>query len=82
MPLTQPCRSCGAPIVWIRLESGRSAPCDPKPVVIHTASGVTLSGYGSHFATCPNATQHRKRKPVAPMATEPIEIGAEDLCPE
>ena len=26
------CRSCGAPIVWIKTRAGKSMPCDAKPV--------------------------------------------------
>ena len=26
------CRSCGAPIVWIKTASGKSMPCDASPV--------------------------------------------------
>ena len=78
------CKSCGADFIWIKMQSGKSMPCDadqitywekkngtkvivtPNGEVIHaetegdlnTATGV---GYISHFATCPNANQHRRR---------------------
>jgi hypothetical protein len=39
------CRSCGAAIAWVTTERGKKAPVD--------ADGV------SHFATCPQAAQHR-----------------------
>lgn len=41
------CRSCGAPIWWIRTKAGKRAPVD--------ADGT------NHFATCPQADQWRKR---------------------
>lgn len=74
------CRSCGAEIVWIKMESGKSMPCDRELVTFISGGGpqtfVTpagkvergrrsnkgdLTGYISHFATCPNANQHRRR---------------------
>jgi hypothetical protein len=42
----QSCRSCSASIYWIVTGNNRKMPVDP--------SGV------SHFATCPNAAEHRK----------------------
>ena len=33
------CKSCGASIVWIRTRSGRSMPCDAKPVNYCTKPG-------------------------------------------
>lgn len=29
---TGTCKSCGKPILWIRTRTGRSMPCDTKPV--------------------------------------------------
>lgn len=78
------CKSCGAPIVWIKMAGGKSMPCDADQVLywqqaggsqkIVTPNGEVLSaelrgdpdkatgiGYISHFATCPNADQHRRR---------------------
>ena len=42
------CRSCKASIFWIQTASGANMPVD--------ADGT------SHFATCPNAATHRRRK--------------------
>jgi hypothetical protein len=42
------CRSCGADIWWIVTAAGKKMPVD--------ADGT------SHFATCPNAAQHRKAR--------------------
>lgn len=56
------CRSCQAEIVWIKTSSGKPMPCDPKLITVVTDEGVTVKGRLSHFATCPNAGQHRKKK--------------------
>jgi hypothetical protein len=68
------CRSCKAPIVWARHEFTRRAmPLDAEPVengnvVLEgnvarvVGPNVPVSGprYVSHFATCPNAGEHRR----------------------
>lgn len=69
------CRSCGAPIQWAHTATGGRMPLDPEPVphgnvrlvdgVAHVLSrGAAWDGveprYRSHFATCPNATLHRR----------------------
>jgi len=68
------CRSCGAPIVWVVMfPSGKRMPLDAKPLhgLIRVEPGAPATGhmrgkdaedlYVSHFATCPNAAQHRKK---------------------
>lgn len=78
------CRSCNKEIVWIKMASGKSMPCDAAPIsysenqhpsaeclTLVTPEGKIVKavfdpsgdkiGYTSHFATCPNANQHRKR---------------------
>lgn len=45
------CSSCGAAIIWVKTAAGNTMPVDPETDE-------------SHFATCPNASQHRKRRPV------------------
>jgi hypothetical protein len=69
------CRSCGAEIRWAHTEkSGKLAPFDAEPV----ADGAWIIEHGearhagmlevdapkftSHFATCPNADDHRKKR--------------------
>lgn len=56
------CRSCKAPIYWIRTAAGR-----PMPVSVvdgedgHQPPSQDSDGYGiSHFANCPHANSHRK----------------------
>lgn len=77
------CRSCGAKIDWIELQSGKKMPVDPELVssadcehgdVIVTEMGQVrkidhskndyeiLDGYVSHFSTCPDADDWRKKK--------------------
>lgn len=71
------CKSCGAPIRWARSVNDKPILLDAEP---HEQGNLELSGgvaryvtpdlnaietrYRSHFATCPNADEHRKpRKP-------------------
>lgn len=43
------CRSCGKTIFWKKMSSGASMP-------------VEIDTKESHFAHCPNADHHRKKK--------------------
>jgi len=52
------CKSCGAEIEWLKTKNGKSMPVDAEPIMIET-TGAPIQGYKSHFATCPNANQHR-----------------------
>lgn len=69
------CRSCGAPILFVKTEKGNLIPLDAEPYVppglfvIARDIAVSLEHatgpagpvlYRSHFATCPNAKKHRK----------------------
>lgn len=61
------CRSCGRCIVWLVTDKGRRMPVDPEGV----KPGETVYEHGrhvSHFATCPQADQWRKKRP-APSAS-------------
>ena len=67
------CRSCGADIIWVATESGKVAPVDARPekryvlteITRQTSPGMSAPlarlkpTYMSHFATCPNAAEHR-----------------------
>lgn len=68
------CRSCGRPVVWSQTEAGKYIPLDPEPVydgnVVLEAHGALarvvaprrdVKRHISHFVTCPNAGQHRRR---------------------
>jgi hypothetical protein len=75
------CRSCQAEIVWAVTENGKRVPLDAVPaerpsglfklvprVSDPTPLAVSVSGervYLSHFATCPNAEQHRRKAAAA-----------------
>jgi len=51
------CRSCQADIRWVKQKSGKMMPVNPKAEYVgekRYESGT------SHFATCPNAADHRQ----------------------
>lgn len=61
------CRSCGAPIFFVRsrkIEPGTKKqkwiPVDNKYLTVVTDEGTVVKGRVSHFSTCPNAAEHRK----------------------
>ena len=78
------CRSCGAEIVFVMMQSGAKMPCDaalircredksaktsfvtPNGIVmrgVETPDGVAdFWGYRSHFESCPQAEEFRRRK--------------------
>lgn len=71
------CRSCGAPIRWVKTEAGKAMPLDAEPAVdgnICLEDGVahyvprhdndSKAGpyFKSHFATCPQRKQWRKKE--------------------
>jgi hypothetical protein len=83
--MTERCRDCDAPIVWCLTEAGKRMPVNAKPVrkvtvLVRDPQGGSTpisksrDHYVSHFATCPNAQQHRKRSTApAAAAEEPTE---------
>lgn len=70
------CRSCDAPIRWVKTATGRSMPIDPKPtqdgnlVIVDGVAKIYKPGedgalfapekFLSHFASCPNAPAWRR----------------------
>jgi hypothetical protein len=70
------CSSCGAPIRWVVTKSGAAAPADPDPVQVLVATGRMTTdrqgaqvaefevrkGLRSHFASCPFAAEHRRKR--------------------
>lgn len=62
------CSSCGAPVLWVVMGSGKRMPLNPEPKKLVTlddmpeARGYVTDCYTSHFATCPNAQAHRKAR--------------------
>jgi hypothetical protein len=65
------CRSCNARIRWVKTEGGKQMPVDAELVAggnielrnglaVYVAPVAQVRRYVSHFATCPNAKQHRR----------------------
>lgn len=68
MPMGK-CSSCGKTVVWAKTRLGRNMPLDQVPPSegnIRITNGIVVIGkrgdgpFLSHFATCPQAEQHRK----------------------
>lgn len=55
------CRSCGAEIVWLRTKSGNNMPVDAE-TVDHNDYMFDPAKHRSHFATCPDADEHRTKR--------------------
>lgn len=69
------CNSCGAELLWVRTEAGKATPLDAQPTdngniavvdgVAHVCYDLLDDDaglrYTSHFATCPDAKEHRKK---------------------
>ena len=53
------CKGCGANIQWVKTAKGKIMPCNLAKVVIVTKDGKVVSGFTSHFATCPKADKFR-----------------------
>ncbi len=67
------CRTCQQEIVWGMTENNKRVPLDPAETrfIAHDGPGDDRHLYVkmvpthlSHFATCPQADQHRKEKPI------------------
>lgn len=55
------CRSCQAEIRWVKQKSGKMMPVNPTAVWMGDPEGGKRYEPGtSHFATCPNAADHRQ----------------------
>jgi hypothetical protein len=61
------CSSCRAQIVWLKTAAGKNMPVDADTVKPEDTEFDADSDHVSHFATCPNAQQHRRqRNPSGP----------------
>lgn len=74
MSETAACKTCGQPIRWVKTANGKAMPLDVEPCEdgnLVVVDGVAFSAYTldvqegrqrfkSHFATCPQAKQHRR----------------------
>ena len=56
------CKGCSREISWVVTEKGEKMPIDNKKITIITIEGKVVSGYTSHFATCPKSYEFRNRK--------------------
>ncbi len=57
------CKSCGAFIIWLTTKGGKSMPVDYDTFNTGDPRVFTPDlGHQSHFATCPNADKHRKKR--------------------
>jgi len=57
---TTECRTCGAPIVWMKTQNGRNIPVDADTVHDPEAKIFDSAVHTSHFATCPDDDKWRK----------------------
>jgi hypothetical protein len=78
-PKVEPCRSCGAPMVWAKTSTGKWAPFDAKPerrFILHPGEDGVLRAeaqptYQSHYATCPDAKAWRAGAAGPPPNDQP-----------
>lgn len=62
-PFATRCSSCSASIVWFKTASGKRMPVDESSTQpTDRADQLDLTRHKSHFATCPNANQHRRAR--------------------
>jgi hypothetical protein len=54
------CKTCTLPIVWLKTKQGHNMPVDADTA---KPGDVLFDGtrHTSHFATCPQASEHRRR---------------------
>jgi len=69
------CKSCQAEIEWALTTNGKKVPLDPEPITVAVTqddgSVMVVTGRQAHFATCPNASKHRKPRERRKPAEEP-----------
>ena len=53
------CKSCNAMIIWLETPNGKKMPVDAATVAPEHDRYIAGT-HQSHFATCPNANQHRR----------------------
>lgn len=59
------CRSCGAPIFFIKTKAGASMPVNCLDIMtIVTVEGVTVRGYIPHWTTCTEPTKFRQKAKI------------------
>ena len=72
------CKSCGAPIEFIRLPSGKFTPVEVGKISIYSQEAgnwYLYKGHEPHWRNCPGAESHRrpriKKGKVGPLTTRP-----------
>lgn len=59
------CKSCQAEILWLKTKDGKDMPVDAGSVELPLVGKPPVFDrtiMTSHFATCPNAAQHRTKR--------------------
>lgn len=70
-PGARPCKACGALIFFAKTREGKAIPLDAKPIRGFTVDAGGVANYTpapvhrTHFETCPNAADFRKKKESA-----------------
>ena len=63
--MTDKCKSCGAEIIWKLTGGGKRIPLDAKSekrfVIWFNGIATLYDTYQTHFVTCPDAKEHRKK---------------------
>lgn len=55
------CTSCHAKVIWFKTAAGNKMPVDADTVEpTDNVEELDLARHQSHFASCPNASKHRK----------------------
>ena len=74
------CKGCGAEIRWIKTAAGKNMPLDFQPVRFYVNMKnlvddedrwEVINGHQAHWATCPNATEFKRKK----RAFKRVQIG-------
>ena len=67
------CKSCSQPVLWCLTKNEKPMPVNPTPILngnldlvgdhaLYVKPDPAVARYVSHWATCPNADQHRREK--------------------
>lgn len=59
--MSEKCRKCGEPVVWIKTPKGSWMICNDKKFTVVTKEGNVVNGLEPHWATCPFAAEFRKK---------------------
>jgi hypothetical protein len=57
-----PCKACGAPILFITTVNKKQMPVEAKPIQIITDDGEMISGYLPHWGNCKDPKRFKKGK--------------------